>query len=111
MAIYSQVLASSDTMNLGAKEPAARSAPPTTPITAAVRTTRFTIMVGLCELAHLAPADTVWVEMPYSLVCSMAAADNPHPLDVVHELVAGRCDRRCLTALRAILEGIPCSRR
>ena len=38
-----------------------------------------------------------------------ATAEHPHPLDLVHGLVAGWCDRRCLKALRAILAGYPLS--
>jgi hypothetical protein len=39
----------------------------------------------------------------------MPPADNPQPLDVLQALVAGWCDRRCLRALRAILQGYPLS--
>jgi len=39
----------------------------------------------------------------------MPFVDNAQLFDTLHTLVDGWCDRRCLTALRAILRGYPLS--
>jgi hypothetical protein len=37
----------------------------------------------------------------------MAQNSNNHPLEVIQGLVESWCDRRCLRALRAVLQGYP----
>ena len=44
---------------------------------------------------------------PIILKSSMAQNSNGNALEVIHGLVESWCDRRCLRALRAVLQGYP----